>query len=221
MTAGRHYVLGTWRIWHPVQGSRIYILTLLRTIRIWIKSMMRGSIEMLFALQFYLIFKAFLISFVKVLLCGATGQPQALYQPYNSNTKWQWHFTTTVHWCCPLWIGLYARWSLWTTENGKHLFMNDICRVTWHRQLFWIQEHISEWRGTAPALPPPLGRGHIVKLMPEVSFIYNIIIYKICLCSVQWSRNMELCKYRNLRRFINPGPCMLFCNICSILLLIK
>ena len=120
--------------------------------------MMRGSTELLFALQFYLIFKAFFISFVKVLLCGATGQPQALYQPYNSNTKWQWHFTTTVHWCCPLWIGLYARWSLWTTENGKHLFMNDICRVTWHRQLFWIQEHISEWRGTAPALPPPLGR---------------------------------------------------------------
>ena len=87
MTAGRHYVLGTWRIWHPVQGSRIYILTLLRTIRIWIKSMMRGSIEMLFALQFYLIFKAFLISFVKVLLCGATGQPPAVDQPYNSNTN--------------------------------------------------------------------------------------------------------------------------------------
>ena len=39
--------------------------------------MMRGSIELLFALQFYLIFKAFLISFVKVLLCGATGQPPA------------------------------------------------------------------------------------------------------------------------------------------------
>ena len=48
---------------------------------------MRGSIEMLYALQFYLIFKAFLISFVKVLLCGATGQPPALDQPYNSNTN--------------------------------------------------------------------------------------------------------------------------------------
>ena len=43
-------------------------------------------------------------------------------------------------------------------QRTENIYLNDICRVTWHRQLFWIQEHISEWRGTAPALPPPLGR---------------------------------------------------------------